>query len=56
MFSNSSDAKEERATHVHKTEIPIDETKEYVTAVYEDNWWLGRVLQVNQDDKTVTGA
>ena len=49
-------AKEERATRVHKTEIPIDETKEFVTAVYEDNWWLGCVLQVNQDDKTITGA
>ena len=56
MFSNSSDAKEERATHVHKTEISIDETKEFVTAVYEDNWWLDCVLQVNQDDETVTGA
>ena len=26
-FSNSSVAKEEKATHLHKTEIPIDEIK-----------------------------
>ena len=56
MFSSSSVAKEERATHVYKIEIPIDETKEFVTAVYEDNWWLGCVLQVNENDKTVTGV
>ena len=52
-FSNSSFPKEERVTHLHKTEIPIDEIKGFVTAVYGDNWWLGYVLQVNQDDKTV---
>ena len=45
-FSNSSVAKEERATHLHKTEIPIDEIKGFVTAMYEDNWWLGCVCSV----------
>ena len=25
-----------------------------LTAMYEDNCWLGCVLQVNQDDKTIT--
>ena len=34
----------------------MKQTTEFVTAVYEENWWLGCVLQVNQDDKTVTGA
>ena len=52
-FSNSSVAKEERAIHLHKTEIPIDEIKGFVTAMYEDDWCLGCVLQVNQEDKTV---
>ena len=54
MFSNSSVAKEERVTCLSKTEIAIDEIKGFVTAVYESECWLGCVLQVNQDDKTVS--
>ena len=54
MFSNSSVAKEERVTHLSKMEIAIDEIKGFVTAVYENEWWLGCVLQVNQDDKTIS--
>ena len=54
MFSNSSVAKEERVTHLIKTEIAIDEIKGFITAVYENEWWLDCVLQVNQDDKTVS--
>ena len=54
MFSNSSVAKEERVTHLSKTEIAIDEIKGFVTAVYENEWWLDCVLQVNQDEKTVS--
>ena len=54
MFSNSSVAKEERVTCLSKTEIAIDEIKGFVTAVYENECWLGCVLQVNQDDKTVS--
>ena len=50
MFSNSSVAKEERVTHLSKMEIAIDEIKGFVTAVYENEWWLGCVFQVNQDD------
>ena len=40
-------AKEERVTHLSKTEIVIHEIKGFVTAVYENDWWLGCVLQVN---------
>ena len=47
MFSNSSVAKEERVTHLSKTEIAIDEIEVFVTAVYQNEWWLGCVLQVN---------
>ena len=54
MFSNSSVAKDERVTHLSKTEIVIHEIKGFVTAVYENDWWLGCVLQVYQDDKTVS--
>ena len=54
MFSNSSVAKEKRVTRLSKTEIAIYEIKGFVTAVYENEWWLGCVLQVNQDDKTVS--
>ena len=54
MFSNSSVAKEERVTRLSKMEIAIDETEGFVTAVYKNEWWLGCVLQVNQDDKTVS--
>ena len=54
IFSNSSVAKEERVTRLSKTEIAIDEIKGFVTAVRETDWWLGCVLQVNQDDKTVS--
>ena len=54
MFSNLSVAKEKRVTRLSKTEIAIDEIKGFVTAVYENEWWLGCVLQVNQDDKTVS--
>ena len=54
MFSNSSVAKEERVIRLSKTEITIDEIKGFVIAVYENEWWLGSVLQVNQDDKTVS--
>ena len=52
-FSNSSIAKEERAVHLHKTEIPSDEINGFVTAMHDDNWCLGCVPQVNQEDKTV---
>ena len=47
-FSNSSTAKEERAVHLHKTEIPIDEISGFLTAMHGDNWCLGCVFQVNQ--------
>ena len=51
--SFSSIAKEERVVHLHKIEIPIDEINGFVTAMHGDNWCLGCVLQVNQEDKTV---
>ena len=54
MFSNSSVAKQERVTRLSKTEIAIDEIEGFVTAVYENEWWLGCVIQVNQDDKIVS--
>ena len=50
-FLNSSVSKEERVTRLNKTEILIDKIN---SCVYEDNWWLGCVLQVNQDDKTLS--
>ena len=54
MFSNSSVAKEERVTRLSKTEIAFDEINGFVTAMYENECWLGCVLQLNQDDKTVS--
>ena len=54
MFSNSSVAKEERVTRLNKTEIAIDDIKEFVTVVYEGEWWLGCVVLENQDDKIVS--
>ena len=38
---------------MHQTEIPIDEINGFVTAMLGNNWCLGCVLQVNQEDKTI---
>ena len=46
--------RKELCTCLSKTEIVIHEIKGFVTAGYENEWWLGCVLQVNQDDKTVS--
>ena len=51
MFSNLSGIKVERVTLLTKDEIPLDEIKGFVVAVYDKDWWLGCVIEVKEAER-----
>ena len=53
MFLNLSGGKPERVTVLTKEEIPLNKIKGFVTTVYDKHWWLGCVIEVNEDENKV---
>ena len=51
MFSNLNGEKAERVTLLTKDEIPLDEIKGFVAAVYDKDWWLGCVIEVKEAER-----
>jgi len=38
---------------IRYNELPLEEIKGFVTAVYNDQWWIGCVLHKDQDTRTI---
>ena len=52
VYSFSATSKEERVT-VLENEVASEEIKGFVTCVYDKEWWVGFVLQVDEDSEQV---
>ena len=52
VYSFSATSKEERVT-VLENEVASEEIKGFVTCVYDKEWWVGCVLQVDEDSEQV---
>jgi hypothetical protein len=53
-YSASALSKEVKVTLAGTCEMPLENISGFVTCVYEQKWWLGCVLQVDQEDPEVT--
>ena len=49
VYSLSTTSKEERVTFL-ESELPIEEICGFVTLLYEKHWWVGCVLQLDEDN------
>ena len=52
-YSLSTASKEERVS-VLESELPLEDISGFVVCMYEDKWWVACVLQVDEDNNTVT--
>ena len=52
VYSSSSTSKEERVT-VQQDELELDEIHGFITCLHKGKWWVGCVLQVNEDSGKV---
>jgi len=53
LFSNSNTQKEEKTAICERDELSLEEIKGFVTAVYNDQWWIGCVLHKDQDSREI---
>ena len=53
VYSNSSLQKEEKVASVETEGLPIEEINGFVTVAYEEDWWIGCVLNVDEDSGNI---
>ncbi len=53
VYSSLTTSKEERVT-VLENDLEVEDIKGFVTCVYDDQWWMACVLQVDEDNVKVS--
>ena len=53
VFSNSKILKEEKVTLCETDELPFEEINGFVTAVHNDQWWIGCVLHIDEISREI---